>query len=315
VTPRTVNAGLLRALLTAAFLAGCSSGSGVTASPISTPAAAAWINQGSGDLVPITVSSELAVGSNRFLLNLVDKKNQPLAAPDRGATLNFYELAADTAKPAVTVSGTYMSILARLPGLYRAQVDFAHAGQWGLEVVTDEPDGTHRSGRLVFPVSESTTTPALGADAIPSKTPTATTADEIAKISTDTAPDPDFYRLSVDQALADHKPFLLIFATPAFCRSATCGPALEVVKSVAADFKDRVAFIHVEPYQLQFTSGQLQPVFDADNNPIPVQATLDWGLPSEPYAFVVDSAGKVRAKLEGIAAPEEIREALTLVAP
>jgi hypothetical protein len=265
--------------------------------------------------VPITVSSELAVGSNRFLLNLVDKKNQPMAAADRGATLNFYELAVDSARPAVTVAGTYMSILARLPGLYRAQVDFAHAGQWGLEVVTNEPDGTHRSGRLVFPVGESTTTPALGADAIPSKTPTALTADEIKKISTDTNPDPAFYRLSVDQALADHKPFLLIFATPAFCRSATCGPALEVVKSVAPDFEDRVAFIHVEPYQLQFTGGQLQPVFDANNDPIPIEATLAWGLPTEPYAFVVDSAGKVRFKLEGIAAPEEIRQALMLVAP
>ncbi len=301
--------------MAATLVIGCSTAPGATSSPSATPSTAAWVNQGSGDLVPITVSSELAVGSNRFLLNLVDKKNVPLAAPERAATLNFYELAVDSAKPAVSAPGIYMSILARLPGLYRAQVDFAYAGEWGLEVVTNEPDGTHRSGRLAFPVRESTTTPALGADAIASKTPTATTADEIKKISTDANPDPDFYRLSVDQALADHRPFLLIFATPAFCRSATCGPALEVVKSVAPDFKDRVAFIHVEPYQLQFTSGQLQPVFDANNDPIPIEATIDWGLPSEPYAFVVDGSGKVRAKLEGIAAPDEIRQALTLVAP
>jgi hypothetical protein len=279
-----------------------------------TPTAASWVNQGSGDLVPITVSTELAIGPNRFLLNLVDRQNEPMASPERQATLTFYELAVDPANPAVTADGVYMHILDRLPGLYRAQVDFPHAGQWGLEVVTDEADGSHRSGRLVFPVREVSSTPAIGADAPPSKTPTATTADEIRHISTDTAPDPDFYRLSVDQALADHQPFLLIFATPAFCRSATCGPALEVVKSVAAEFKARVAFIHVEPYQLQFTAGQLQPVFDANNDPIPIDPVLAWGLTTEPYAFVVDSQGKVRAKLEGIAAPDEIRAALTLVA-
>jgi hypothetical protein len=62
------------------------------------------------------------------------------------------------------------------------------------------------------------------------------------------------------------------------------------------------------------TSGQLQPVFDANNDLIPIQAVLDWGLTTEPYAFVVDAEGKVRVKLEGVAAPDEIRAALDLVA-
>ena len=49
------------------------------------------------------------------------------------------------------------------------------------------------------------------------------------------------------------------------------------------------------------TNGQLQPVLTQDNLPIPVDATNIWGLPTEPYTFVVDSNGKVTAKFEGIA--------------
>ena len=46
-----------------------------------------------------------------------------------------------------------------------------------------------------------------------------------------------------------------------------------------------------------------------DNLPIPVDATNIWGLPTEPYTFVVDANGKVTAKFEGIASTEELRAA------
>ena len=116
------------------------------------------------------------------------------------------------------------------------------------------------------------------------------------------------------QALAAHKPFVLVFATPAFCKSATCGPTLDVVKSVAANFKGRLTFIHVEPYELTMTDGHLQPVLDSSNNPIPVQSVNDWGLPTEPYIFVVDAHGKLSAKFEGISSADELTAAFNAVA-
>ena len=286
--------------------------------PAASPTASAdtsltWVNQGARQLVPIVVSSDLAAGTNRFLVSVVDPANKPLAAADQAAKLNFYDLAGNTSSPAVTVDGTYMSVLDRLPGLYRAAVNFPKAGQWGLELTLTDSSGKEQSGRLSFPVRDTSTTPAIGAPAIPSDTPTATTADGIHAISTDTTPDPDFYTTSVKQALDEHKPFMLIFATPAFCRTQTCGPALDVVKGVAANYKDKVTFIHVEPYKLQMTNGQLQPVFTGSDL-TPVQPTLDWGLPTEPYAFVVDANGKVTAKFEGIASPDELKAALDQVA-
>jgi hypothetical protein len=307
---------LLGAMLAAALVVGACAGAAPTPSP-SLSGYPGWPPRTPVDtfeLVPIPISSELAVGPNRFLLNLLDRQNQPLASPDRPVTLYFYDLASDPAAPAAFVEGTFMATIPQLPGLYRAQVDFPTSGEWGLEVITTEADGSTRTGRMVFPVRTTTTTPAIGADAPASQTPTATSADEIGLISTDRQPDPDFYRTSVDEALARDRPFVLVFATPAFCRTATCAPTLDIVKSAAARYEDRVEFIHVEPYRLRQVDGQLQPELDTNGQLIPVESVIEWGLPSEPYIFVVDGAGKVRAKLEGVASAEEIEAALDEVA-
>ena len=281
------------------------------------PAATAlpgWPPAATFELVPVPVSSELAVGSNRFLVNLLDSRNEPLAAPDRALELRFFNLAEDPDTAAATVPATYMATTDDLPGLYRAEVTFPCSGDWGLEAVAREPDGSERTGRMIFSVRDRATTPAIGAPAPRSSTPTAASADEIAAISTDTEPDPAFYAMSVDQALDDGRPFLLIFSTPAFCRTRTCGPALDIVKSVAPEYEDDVTFIHVEPYQLTAADGQVQPVLSDQNLPIPVAAVTEWGLPTEPYIFVVDADGKVAAKMEGVASADEIRAALEGVA-
>jgi hypothetical protein len=267
-----------------------------------------------GELLPIPVTSELAVGRNRFLLNLVDEQNEPLAAPDRTASLSFYDLAADPANPTATVQGTYLPTIPQLPGLYRAMVDFERAGAWGIEVETTEPDGSKRTGRMVFSVRATSSTPALGSAAIASTTPTADTPEEIAQISTDAQPEPAFYRLSVDEALAQGEPFLLFFGTPAFCKTATCGPAMDLVKQVAADFKGEVAVIHVEPYQLQPVGGHLQPVL-REGQLVPVESVVEWGLLTEPMLFAVDGDGIVRAKLEGVASGDELRAAMEAIRP
>ena len=73
-------------------------------------------------------------------------------------------------------------------------------------------------------------------------------------------------------------------------------------------------FIHVEPYELEMVDGALRPVLSPENLPISVTATMEWGLPTEPYIFVVDGTGKVTAKFEGIASVDELGSAFGLVA-
>ena len=266
-------------------------------------------------LTPVPVNAEIAVGLNRVLFNILDSgTNQSIAAADRPVRMRFFDLATSRTQPAVEADATYITILAGRPGLYRALVTFDRAADWGVEAVATESNGSTRMGRFVFSVRESGTTPAIGGAAPSLDTPTAASAEEIAAISTDDDPDPDFYRQSVAGALAAHEPFALVFATPAFCTSLTCGPALDIVKSVAASYKGRMDFIHVEPYQLEQVGGDLRPVLGPDNLPISVEATAVYGLPTEPYIFVVDGAGKVTAKFEGVAAVEELTAAFDGVA-
>jgi hypothetical protein len=291
-------------------------GGAPTPSPVQPPVGGypGWPPAAASDLIPIPVSTELVVGPNRLLVNLIDQKNEPLASATLPVEFRLYNLAADPAQPKIDVQGTYLPTIQGRPGLYRLSPTFDAAGDWGLEAIASEPDGTKRTGRMVFPVRQTGSTPPIGAQAPTSDTPTAQTPADIATISTDTSPDPDFYTTSEPDALAAHKPFVLIFATPAFCQSATCGPTLNLVKSVAADYRDKLTFIHVEPYKLQVVNGALQPVLSEQNLPIPVDATNIWGLTTEPYIFVVDSNGKVSAKFEGIASDEELRAAFDAVA-
>ncbi len=175
-----------------------------------------------------------------------------------------------------------------------------------------QPD---RSARVTFSVRESTTTPAIGADAPASDTLTATHPAALPAISTDEHPDPAFYALSVKDAIAAGKPFVLVFATPLFCTSGTCGPALDLVKQVAPDYIGRVNFLHVEPYILEVRDGRTQPQTDVTGHPKPIRAVVEWGLPTEPYVFVVDAHGKVVAKFEGLAYPDELTAALDALLP
>lgn len=304
-------------VLSALLVAACGAGTLPTPAPSADGSVgyAGWPPGTSYELIPIPVSSELVVGQNRLLVNLIDTSNQSLADPGRPVEVRLYDLAADAGQPATTAETTYMPTIEGRPGLYRAQISFASAGDWGLEAITTEADGSRRTGRMIFTVRQSGSTPPIGGQAPASDSPTATDAAGIAAISTDDDPDPDFYTTSIADAVAAGRPFVVAFATPAFCSTATCGPALDLVKSVAADYKDSVTFINVEPYQLEEVDGHLQPVLSADNLPIPVPAVNEWGLPTEPYIFVVDGEGKISAKFEGMAAADELRAALDAVTP
>ena len=80
------------------------------------------------------------------------------------------------------------------------------------------PASPGETTRVTFEVHDDSPSVAVGEKAPASKTPTlADVGGDISKISTDTKPDPAFYQTSVADALAAHKPFVLIFATPKFC--------------------------------------------------------------------------------------------------
>ncbi len=266
----------------------------------------------SGNLVPIVVSSQNVAGPpSRFAFVLVDPQNQSVSSASVSAQARFFALDRDPATAVATGDGAFLDV-GNGTGFYHVPVTFPCAGNWGLEVTAGLASGPV-SARVIFTVLPYGSTPAIGAPAPRSETPTATTPEGIAAISTDPQPDPAFYTSSIAQAVTSGKPAFIVFATPAFCQTAMCGPTLDIVKQVAPDYRDRVDFVHVEPYQLQQTANGLQPVLDANGQLQAVPSVIDYALTSEPYMFVTDAKGDIAAKFEGIAGADEVRAALDAV--
>ena len=307
-------------VLLAAFallLAACSASTSADPSMApSTPGAPAASTPATGkpNIYPIFVSSEILAGKNRFLFSLTDAANKLVAAPDVPVTLEFFDVTADENQVAFTTDSRFLWAIEGQRGLYAADVEFPKAGRWGARFTATFPDGRSEQVRADFDVAESGPTLAIGAPVVSIDTPTAAdVGGDLARVSTDQAPDPAFYRTSVADALAAQEPFVLTFATPAFCQTAMCGPLLEKVKAVAADYPT-LTFINVEPYMMAFTEGRLQPVL-ADGQLQAAAWTDAWGLRSEPWIFVIDGDGKVTAKFEGAVAEDELRDAFDAVAP
>ena len=270
---------------------------------------------GNTDFIPILVNAEVGVGHGRVMIELRDSAGRSLSAPDLSTQIGFYDLAASTVTPTSQATGTFRWLIPDTKAIYTAYAEFPRAGDWGIEVTAHAAGVPDRTARVTFSVRAITLTPAIGANAPPSDTLTAANLASVAAISTDEHPDPAFYTLSIRDAIAAGKPFVVVFATPAYCISGTCGPALDLVKQVAPAYAGRVNFIHVEPYRLQVSGGRTQPELDASGHPQPIPAVIEWGLPTEPYVVVVDAHGKVAAKFEGMAFPDELTAALDAVLP
>ncbi len=122
------------------------------------------------------------------------------------------------------------------------------AVNWAAVVTVTPPDQPGESSELGLTVTTTGLAVRVGAKAPAVPTPTSARASGVlASITTDTSPDPRSYQLSEDQALAEHKPFVLVFATPAFCTSRDFGPTLDAVKAVAKGEPAMIAALDGHP--------------------------------------------------------------------
>jgi hypothetical protein len=260
--------------------------------------------------IPLIIDVEDPVGTTRFLFGMLDGKNNSIGAPDLAVTVAFYDIAKSTTTPVASLPATFIWAIRDVRGIYEVTPTFTEAGDWIAEFTSSKGGLTERT-QVQFPVAATSSAPAIGAKAPDTKSPTlADVGGDVKKISTDTSPDPAFYQVSVHDALAAGKPFVLVFATPAFCTSAQCGPTLDRVKAAAAAAPKDVEFINVEPYQLTYASGKLQPVLDANNQLQTVDATNKWGLVSEPWIFTVGSDGIIKGSFEGVVGDDELKAAI-----
>lgn len=185
-------------------------------------------------------------------------------------------------------------------GVYVAHLDLTTAGNWGLQITASRPNGASMSQNLPINVVANPVVPAVGQPAIASHSPTTREQPDATYIDSGNPPD-DMHQLSIAEAIAQHRPTLVIFASPAFCTSRICGPEVHVVQTLEPAYKDRLTFIHVEIY--------------TNFKPDPAKKTIaptvnEWRLQSEPWIFLIDSKGIIQARFEGPTASDEVKAAV-----
>jgi hypothetical protein len=251
--------------------------------------------------VAIVVNSPgtLVPGDARLLIALLDQDGSPIAAPDLAAQVQL--LSPETGEVVRTVSAGFVWTVPDARGLYVAQMNLPNPGVWGVVVVADGFEPSEAAGVQIV---DEAVIPVPGVGAPRSVTPTGAEFD-LADISSDPTPNSRFYEASLDDVIGSGTPVVVVFATPALCTSAACGPMLDVVDEVAADFEN-VEFVHVEVY----TNLDAQAGEELELAP----AIVEWGLPSEPWVFVVNGAGAVSSAFEGAIGAEELTAAIKAAA-
>ena len=292
---------LLSVLLLTACGQAATSGAGASASPEAAPTVA------QESLTPIIAASELVVGQNRLPIGVV-KSGTPVNDPNLKLHFRFFYLDGPEAEQ-TKVRGEADAVYRGqgLPfGLYVAYPTFDKAGPWGIEAQMTLTGGAQQTSRFRIDVLAAPNTPAVGSTAIPSKNLTIKDVPDPERLTSDAKPDLDLYQITIADAIAAKKPFLVAFSTPGYCETAVCAPNLDVIKKIKDQLKGQVNFIHVEVYPYPFD--------EAVNQGKRVPAMEDWKLQSEPWTFLVDAQGIIQAKYEGGLTYVEMEPALKQLA-
>jgi hypothetical protein len=181
------------------------------------------------------------------------------------------------------------------------KVDFDRDGPWMAIAMLKGEEGLEVS-RVPSPVvGNFPQVPEVGEKAPVIHTPTAAdVGDDLAKIDTRVPPD---QMHAVDFAdVVGKKPIVLVFATPALCQSRVCGPVVDVAQEVADSPGTEADFIHMEVYNDNDPGKGIRPQLRA------------YGLPTEPWTFLIDRRGVIRDRLEGAYGVSELETAMRTIA-
>ncbi len=194
-------------------------------------------------------------------------------------------------------------------GSYVTDVTFDREGTWRLQIDGVE-EGEPRKAIIDVEVTDGFSVVDIGRKAPASMNRTVGSGAMLDELSSAHEPDPELYATSIADALGQGRPTMVVFATPSFCTSATCGPQVETVSQVRQKYADQASFIHVEVYENphevegDLTRARTSPIMD------------EWGLTSVPdwtnesWVFVMDADGVVTARFEAYSTAAELEAAL-----
>jgi hypothetical protein len=112
-------------------------------------------------------------------------------------------------------------------------------------------------------------------------------------------PDPELHRWTIARAIAEHRPALVLFATPLYCTSQFCGPTVDGLEELAKAYPDQAVYIHVEIWR-DYQASVIN------------RAAADWLWPdrskdfTEPWLFLIGADGKVLDRWSPLFDPDEV---------
>jgi hypothetical protein len=295
---RAAAAVVVAVCLTAASCGG--SGGGTSSSGGGQPAAgtleALWRAPGA-DVALVAGTSDYQAGRVRYSFLVVDGQGRAHFS-DRARIWVARGLKAkpfaETQARLQTISVPGSRYQADAPQLFVAELDLPEPGTYW--VLAEPETGAKIQGLGQLEVKAKPAAPGIGARAPASNTPTLrSTGGDVKALTTRTPPDRGLLRWSVAESLRDRVPFVVTFATPAFCQSRTCGPVLDVADAVRERLaRTPVRFIHVEIY--------------AGNDPAKGENrwVREWRLPTEPWTFLVGRDGRIKDRIEGAFSIQEL---------
>ncbi len=278
------------------ILVACGGSSEPTAEtqPTESESAEQTVSGGPSELQIAVATNDFAVGAPRVPFILFDGPDR--VADAQAVQITAFDLSLETQEPGWTGEATNYSDY-EVP-YWVVYPEIEKAGNWGLLAEVTLGDGSVVQAPFTVQILEQSASPAIGSPAPASENRTLATEPDITSLTSGSDPVPGLYQMTVAEALASGRPTVVTLATPAFCQTDICAPVVDSVEAVYEDYKDQANFLHLEIYK------DFQELIPADE-------VAEWGIPSEPWTFVIDAAGNIVARFGGPVSPRELTEALT----
>jgi hypothetical protein len=248
----------------------------------------------------------LSFGEVALGFSSLGTQEQPIApAAGPSATASFVPTPGTPDEP----GGATLTPPSQGRGVYQAEdVTFDRAGIWQVDLTADIAGEGTRTASASFEVVNEPSLPYPGQRALRTENLTIGARDapagaiDSSAANGDPVPDPQLHEWTIADAMEQHLPVLVTFATPVYCTSRFCGPTVDEIAALDHAYDDRAVFIHVEIWR-DFQGSVIN------------QAAADWlyrdDTLTEPWTYLIGSNGKILDRWGALFDPAEVSAKLS----
>jgi len=251
----------------------------------------------------ILATDDLSLGSHRIGFLAVGKTGV-VNLPSLEVAMYYFDPDSGLVELDSGIEASYQEWPYGSRGLYTLQFEFANQGKHLLVASIIDENSFTENAEISFEINPETTAPNIGHKGVKSDSKTYHSVDNSTQLTTGSNYDQDLYKYSLAEAINRKKPLVVVFASPAFCINAVCGPQVETLSLLADKFYSKADFIHVDLYQdPEKVQGNLSLALISN-------VVKEWRLPSNEWTFIIDENGVITARFQGFATLSELESEL-----